>query len=241
MTGGSTVVPNGSSNINVLFSPADQLSGYYAAPLGTGPGVNGTEGIDITRTLSAPGQQFGNYTLMQGTTLSAKPAGAKDAASLGSSGQSNVFGGYGASNASYEYWVPEVTTPDTPVCWGWNGETYDSWASPTCADYYAANWVTDFEGSGCTGQGTGPDGGATCYYVTTRAGTTTPGYYATAAETKGKKYLYTNCGDSCIDPAKTVLGTTWYNLNWGDTVNVKVIHIPTGKVIFHQDVPVTEE
>jgi len=220
----------------VLFTPLDQLGGIHAAPFGTGPGVNGTESVDITRTLSAPGQQFGNYTLMQGTTLSARPIGAADSTSLGSSGQGNSFGGYGASNVSYQYWVPEVTTTteDTTACYGWGGDSYVVWLTgDTCAETLIGWGLT---------QGTGPDGDPSKFYVVVQPGTTTttPGYYQSVAETTGKKYLYTKCGDSCIDPVKTVLGTTWNNLNWGDTVNVKVIHIPTGKVIFQQDVPVTE-
>jgi FlaG/FlaF family flagellin (archaellin) len=43
-----------------------------------------------------------------------------------------------------------------------------------------------------------------------------------------------------IDPMQAVLGTNWYNLRAGDIVHVQVIHIPSGKVIFNKDVPVTE-
>jgi FlaG/FlaF family flagellin (archaellin) len=43
-----------------------------------------------------------------------------------------------------------------------------------------------------------------------------------------------------IDPAVAVLGKGWNDLRGGDTVNVKVIHIPTNKVIFNKNVLVTE-
>lgn len=43
------------------------------------------------------------------------------------------------------------------------------------------------------------------------------------------------------DAVSAVLGSNWNYLQWGNTVNIKVIHIPTGTVIFNQDVPVTEQ
>jgi len=35
-----------------------------------------------------------------------------------------------------------------------------------------------------------------------------------------------------------ILGNDWYNLQPGDTVNVKVIHIPSGKTIWQNAVTV---
>jgi len=222
----STVIPNGSSNINVLLNPGDTISdGFHVAPFGSGPGVNGTEGVDVLRGYSAPGQQFGNYTLMQGTSLSAKPCGAADADSVGSSSQSSNFGGYGASNASYDVTVKGTKTDDVNEYWLYSdGE----WASfGTGANAYANYLASQSNGD--------------TVRITVIPGTTTPDHIEKAGGDSGTKYKYTLCLDDCIDPAKAVLGGTWNNLRWGDTVNVKVIHIPTGKVIFQQDVPVTEE
>ena len=42
------------------------------------------------------------------------------------------------------------------------------------------------------------------------------------------------------DPVAAVLGLGWESLRAGDTVNVKVIYMPTGKTIFDQNIPVTE-
>lgn len=42
------------------------------------------------------------------------------------------------------------------------------------------------------------------------------------------------------DAAQAVLGDKWEDLRVGDTVNVKVVHIPTGKVILEKNVAVTE-
>ena len=97
-----------------FFAPNVTLSGGYVTPFGIGPGVNGTipqEGDSANATaFSGPWQQFGNYTLVSGTTLTAMPAGAKDAHSFGGSGESNMYGGYGAANASWEINVPGTST-----------------------------------------------------------------------------------------------------------------------------------
>lgn len=155
-SGGNTTLP-GNRNVFVLFNPADAGtigSGYYVAPFGTGPGVgNGTEtrgGIDTLRDFSSPAQQFGNYSLMTGTALSAFPCGAYSADRIG--GSTPALEGYGV---------------------------------------------------------------------------------------RGKFAYYSSSGD-LVDATTAVLGTNWQNLRIGDSVNVKVIHAPTGKVIFSRDVLVTE-
>lgn len=170
ITDGRTVLPfNGTSNINVLYDPTVSLDQVYNAPFGNGPGVNGTESYGSTnRSFSLPGQQFGNYTLMQGTTMTAIPCGAADTDSMGSGGESNTNGGYILGTYS----------------WTGNGITN----TEICSNLY-----------------------------------------------RGECPL-----DTCIDPMKAVLGNNWYNLIWGDTVNVKVIYIPTGSVIYNQDIPVKE-
>jgi hypothetical protein len=214
----TTTVANGSSNINTLFDPTVSLSGLYAAPFGSGPGVNGTESTGSSSlTYSLPQQQFGNYSLMQGTTLSAQPAGAPANGDLGSSAQGNGNGGYDSSNASYTYqqYVPGTTT----YYWSKNGGV--TWNGCNYATYLSA-----------------PSHGYLVKEVTS-SGTYTP---VTVPATGGTQYAYNNCGSSCIDPAKAVLGPDWTYARWGkgDTINVKVIYIPTGSVIFNQNVPVTE-
>lgn len=96
VSGGATIAANNTSNVAVLFNQS-VLNGTYVAPFGSGPGTgNGTEtvsGIDSKRDFSAPGQQFGNYSLMTGTTLAAFPCGAYDADSIG--GSTSATEGYG--------------------------------------------------------------------------------------------------------------------------------------------------
>jgi FlaG/FlaF family flagellin (archaellin) len=54
----------------------------------------------------------------------------------------------------------------------------------------------------------------------------------------GTSYPYCNTDDR--DPMQAILGQYWYYLRTGDTVNVKLIHIPTGKVLLERDVTVQE-
>ncbi|WP_052418809.1 type IV pilin [Methanolacinia paynteri] len=126
------------------------------APYGYGPGVNSSSGAQsLTNPFDKPDQQFGNYSLIQGTGLVAFAYGSNSEKAIGSSTGQSDDGGYG------------VVTP------------------------YEYN----------------PGGSYT---------------------------------DASVDAATAVLGDDWEKLRSGDTVNVKVIHIPTGKVIFEKDVAVTE-
>lgn len=98
-SGGAAVVPNnGTSNIDVLFDPSVSLDGTtYVAPFGSGPGVNASRGISSGPTylaFSEPRQQFGNYSLVSGTAISAIPCGAQNATSIGNSSAS-ATDGYG--------------------------------------------------------------------------------------------------------------------------------------------------
>jgi FlaG/FlaF family flagellin (archaellin) len=162
LSGGNTSMPF-VKNVN---SPAVGGAGLIAsnAPYGWGAGVNSTTGAqDVVNPFSKPDQQFGNYSLVQGTGLTALPYGSYSTTAIaGATGQSDQ-GGYG---------IP------TSVNSGSNG-----------AFKY-----------------------------------TTGGSFVTES----------------LDATQAVLGTKWENLRAGDTVNVRVIHIPTGKVIFDKDVIVSE-
>jgi FlaG/FlaF family flagellin (archaellin) len=174
----TTVYPS-IQNIQYLGDPDIPLSpGLHVAPFGSGPGVNGTAGTiggtDTLRDFSGSGQQFGNYTLVPGTTLTAMPCGAASSDYIGSTGligNPNAVNGYGVGTVSG----------------------------------YAKG----------------------LYFYTDE----TRGANPNVPPPPPSKYL---------DPTTAVLGGKWNRLKWGDTVNVKVIHIPTGKMIFQQDVPVTE-
>jgi len=157
VSGGNTTLP-GIRNVGYLFNPDDSLpTGLHVAPFGTGPGINGTltvGGVDTWTNLSAPGQQFGNYSLMTGTTFFAMPCGANSSESM----EQNATSGYGVLGR-FHY-------SDA------SGRSVTSAAYP--------------------------------------------------------------------DAATAVLGSNWELLRLGDLVNVRMIYVPTGTVIFDKDIAVTE-
>jgi len=56
----------------------------------------------------------------------------------------------------------------------------------------------------------------------------------------GTRQQYAYPDPTFIDAATAVLGEGWQQLRAGDTVNVKVIHTPTNKILFNKNVLVTE-
>ena len=158
--GGNTTLP-GTTNVYVFGNTTIPVS--MVAPFGNGPGINGSSslggGSTSAAAFSGTWQQFGNYSLEAGTTLSAQPCGAPSLDTIGGSSSGSGYppaqNGYGVQNM-FQY------TP-TPT-----GSTY-------------------------------PD-----------------------------------------DPTIAVLGPYWESLRAGDRVNVKVIYMPTGSIIFQKDIPVTE-
>jgi FlaG/FlaF family flagellin (archaellin) len=67
-----------------------------------------------------------------------------------------------------------------------------------------------------------------------------PGEAASSGYNGATLYAYTagSYVNGQVDPTQAVLGTGWEQLRAGDTVNVKVIYIPTGAAIFTKDVAV---
>jgi FlaG/FlaF family flagellin (archaellin) len=167
ISGGNTSLPN-VQNVYYHFSGSHTATKYGVAPFGVGPGVGANGSYSVGSTDSNPtnpftyyAQHFGNYTLMQGTSLFAFPAGASAMSSIGSVGvTSNADGGYGITGSSYYTYTPSTS---------------------------GSSWQP---------------------------------------------------GDT--DMMQAVLGFGWQNLKPGDPVNVKVIHVPSGKVIYQKTVYVTE-
>ncbi|MDD1689965.1 MAG: type IV pilin N-terminal domain-containing protein [Methanoregula sp.] len=106
ISGGNTTRP-GMTNVNALGDPTIPVS--LVAPFGTGPGINGSATIGSldtdAATFSSLWQQFGNYSLMSGTTLTAQPCGAADLETIGGSSADQ---GYGV-RTMYQY-APEGAT-----------------------------------------------------------------------------------------------------------------------------------
>ena len=147
VVGGNTSLAK-TANARYLVPGSGSSQRAMGAPFGSGPGVQ-----VYNPTAPKPEQQFGNYTLMEGTGLYAMPFGSTSGAAIGGYPGSSAIEGYG------------VTTP------------------------YVYN--------------------------------TTGAYYS-------------------IDAMQGVLGGGWENLRAGDTVSVRIIHVPSGKTILQKDVAVSE-
>jgi FlaG/FlaF family flagellin (archaellin) len=146
--GGSTVYPlSANANYTVPASGGTGKPNNMTAPFGSGPGVT-----NFNPTAPNAEQQFGNFTLTQGTGLYALPFGTTSGKAIGGSTGSSASDGYGVLTV----------------------------------------------------------------------------------------YTYTAGSDYTTDPTQAVLGTGWENLRAGDTVSVRFIHVPSGKVILQKDVTVTE-
>jgi len=83
-----------------------------------------------------------------------------------------------------------------------------------------------------------PSGATSWAWIGGEAGATssTNGYGVSSLFAYSANYFTSNY----VDPTQAVLGYGWENLRAGDIVNIRVIHIPSGKVIFQKDVVVTE-
>ncbi|MDD1689955.1 MAG: type IV pilin N-terminal domain-containing protein [Methanoregula sp.] len=163
LSGGNTSMPHVNNVASPKIGSGELISSN--APYGSGAGVNTSTGAQsLTDPYSKPDQQFGNFSLVQGTGLIAFPYGSYLATAVGSATGQSDLGGYG---------IPVSVNPSSK----------------------------------------GP------YKYTTAAG-----YFVTGS----------------LDATQAVLGGGWENLRSGDSVNVRVIHIPTGKVILEKDVVVSE-
>lgn len=105
MSGGAIVQP-GSTNYDFHFNGGAPYVGI--APFGVGPGVGNNESYSLASLNSNPtapeqvvDQNFGNYTLMQGTNFYATPAGAGSMGFAGSNGATSASGGYGVTGATF--------------------------------------------------------------------------------------------------------------------------------------------
>jgi FlaG/FlaF family flagellin (archaellin) len=212
ITGGATTVPmsdnvnfsmngQGGSSFNFYPGSTTVINGTRlgVAPFGVGPGVgfNGTQSkgypldsnpTDPYANDGHPDQEFGNYSLLQGTNLYATPAGSGSMGNFGSNGAVSDTGGYGVTGTTfYNYTSSGQTWSCTP-------------SSKTYCD-----------------QGVGPSNT----------------YINNATQTTDYQYGQT-------DPMQAVLGLGWENLMPGNIVNVKVIDVQSGKVIFQKNIAVTE-
>ncbi|MDD1702040.1 MAG: type IV pilin N-terminal domain-containing protein [Methanoregula sp.] len=85
------------------------------------------------------------------------------------------------------------------------------------------------------GHGDGPTGGQTGTGFTVGYGVNNALFnYTYGADASGNA----DFEQTDTDQMMAVLGTNWYNLRAGDTVNVRVVYVPSGKTILNKDVTV---
>ena len=109
MTGGNTSMPLVKNVMSPKIASGDtQPLIASIAPYGSGPGVTGSQ--NPSSPFSQAAQQFGNYSLMQGTGLVALPYGSHSGMAIAGAPGVTDDGGYGipisvnaASNGPYKY------------------------------------------------------------------------------------------------------------------------------------------
>jgi len=218
VTGGSKIVP-GQYNYHMYYMvqantyPDDW---YAVVPLGYGPGVINQNGsavdanfwpfemgsgnwssrcaggasqchfVDVNGDALTNYSWFGNYNLLPGTTMLARPFG-------GAYGNQRTA----TTGSAYEVGYGITGTP----------------AHTTGGGQYQYSYGNSYNSHPGTNLGGAPS--ATFY----QAVGLTP-------------------GSQSQDMMMGVLGSNWYLLRAGDTVNIKIVHTPTGKTIVNKDVSV---
>lgn len=131
VSGGNTTVGN-TPNVNMNVGMGKGLLTNIKAPIGFGPGINGTS--DSMSGIFLEKQWFGNYTLVAGTSMSAVPYGTQSGKAIGGAKGSSDTGGYGngataGTSTPYTYtiggsWVDSYTDPTMAVLGkGWENLT----------------------------------------------------------------------------------------------------------------------
>ncbi|MDD1702037.1 MAG: type IV pilin [Methanoregula sp.] len=153
--------------------------------------------------------------------------------------------------------MPNITNVNHNVCSGSNG--WKLWVNPSTAPFGAGSGIVGYNpsqsgwnavpgyydseqfGSYMLVPGTtlsAPANKCICSCLYSSGGVCPNGVCTGLAYGADSRYTY---GDSSIiDPAIAVLGQNWNHLRAGDTVNVKVIHIPTNSILFDKNILVTE-
>jgi FlaG/FlaF family flagellin (archaellin) len=233
VSGGATIMPN-EPNVYLIMSPYNGNSFldayFYVAPYGYGIGVGDAEGEAGSGAVlgNDPDIHYGNYSLTVGTTMWAEPFGTSTRPTAGAySGVSQTKVGYGITDSDgngnrWEY----LYSSDTGTSGGaGNGDGY------TAKD---GRFVGDPDNSTILGKGVdlvfnqpdenGLDGRMQKFYdaINYEDGTDQDSYHTLPN----------------YDAMTAVLGKNWEQLRAGDLVTVSVVHIPTGKTIWEDDVVV---
>jgi len=225
LVGGSTQkVPTLAMNVKIINMGSWVGSGFFATVTGVSDPIQ-TKDLKVTTSWSTTKKYDPGYA-------------ANTSAGMASIGSTFTGGSTCVPSSSNVNWMAGSYRATAPLGFGAgvNGSATISDTNPTKPTtlQYFGNYSI---ASGTTMYGV-PCGAASWKWVGGQAGATssTTGY--------GVSSLYTYTGDvmtnGYVDPTQAILGTGWENLRSGDVVNVRVVHIPSGKVIFQKDVVVTE-
>lgn len=119
VSGGNTTLGN-TPNVNMNIGMGKGYWSNITAPIGYGPGVNGTS--DSMSGIYLSKQWFGNYTLISGTSMSAVPYGTQSGKAIGGAKGSSDTGGYGNSASG-----------STPYTYNVGGSWVDGYVDPAMA------------------------------------------------------------------------------------------------------------
>jgi len=236
LSGGATIEPK-QPNVYLIMSPYNGnnfLDAYfYVAPYGYGIGVGDEEGKAGSGGAIGddPEIHYGNYSLTVGTVMWAEPFGTNTRPTGGAySSVSQTKVGYGITDTEtgdgdrWEYLYNDGILIDTGG--QGNGDGYEN--------TWTHKWVDDPDNFTILGKGVdmvfnppdenGLNGRMQKFYdmINHEDGTDHESYHDLPN----------------YDAMTAVLGKDWEQLRAGDIVTVSVVHIPTGKTIWENDVVV---
>jgi archaeal type IV pilus assembly protein PilA len=223
--GSSQKVPTLAMNVKIINMGSWVGSGFYATVTGVSDPIQ-TKDLKVSTSWSATKRYDPGYPANT-------PAGMASIGSTFTGGNTSVPL---SSNVNRMAGASFTATAPLGFGAGVNGSATISDTNPT-KPTSLQNFGNYSIASGTNMYGV-PCGAASWGWVGGQAGATSSstGYGVSSP------YTYTSdvMTNGYIDPTQAILGTGWENLRAGDTVNVRVIHIPSGKVIFQKDVVVTE-
>ncbi|WP_332306245.1 type IV pilin N-terminal domain-containing protein [Methanoregula boonei] len=226
LVGGSTQkAPTLSMNVKIINMGSWVGSGFFATVTGVSDPIQ-TKDLKIVTSWSTtkkydPGYPSGSVA--SNTAIGATFTGGNTSVPL--TLNANHMAGTGTYNAIAPFGFGA----------GINGSTTISDVNPTMPTFLQnfGNYSLQ-SGTNLYAQ---PSGAVSWAYVGGEAGATssTNGYGVSSPFAYSSNYFTS----SYVDPTQAVLGLGWENLRPGDIVNVRIIHIPSGKAIFDKDVVVT--
>lgn len=218
LTGGATTVP-GNLNYHVYYQVQKSTSSssgddwYAVVPLGYGPGVT-----DMNGSTASP--NFWPFEIVNSKICA---AGAdkcmfKDVNGVALSNHS-WFGNY------------NLLVGTTMLAHPFGGAFGNTPTGASGGAYEVGYGITDAYGTNATG-------GGRYFYSYGNSYNDHPGTFFTTPSATFYNSIGLTAGSQTEDMMMGILGANWNYLRPGDTVNIKIIHTPTGKTIVNKDVSV---